>query len=338
MARTIFRFGVLAGCVLSLGSCGFVETAQRAAWRNTVEQACLKKQLVKVSAAITPRRSINGPGVCGLNHPFRVTALAGGSVLVRSRATLGCPMIAKLDRWLEEVVQPAARERLGQPVTEIHNMASFGCRTRNNRPGAKMSEHSFGNALDIGGFKLEDGTRLKVVRHWRRGKTQERAFLRAVHAGACRYFRTVLGPGSDRFHENHFHFDLAMHGGTSRGLRHYCRPKIKDIAAPPTRDDLPDAPYLTPGQEIAKRMLPPSGAALLQPLGRLPRRSLDKGLLPPVNLGNNRIGGQPVRFIGRGKAPNPDASLRPGPDWTGVQPKRRSGYLRPDGIFVPPGH
>lgn len=35
--------------------------------------------------------------------------------------------------------------------------------------------------------------------------------------GACGTFNTVLGPGSDRFHRDHLHFD------TARGRGPYCR-------------------------------------------------------------------------------------------------------------------
>src|SRR5690606_14136026 len=91
-------------------------------------------------------------------------------------------------------------------------MASYGCRPRNNVRGAKLSEHSFGNALDIGAFRLADGREIKVKRDWRNGPPEAQAFLREAHATACRYFTAVLGPGSDRHHEDHFHLDLARHG------------------------------------------------------------------------------------------------------------------------------
>jgi hypothetical protein len=35
------------------------------------------------------------------------------------------------------------------------------------------------------------------------------AFLRAVQEAACKRFKTVLGPESDKAHRNHFHIDLA---------------------------------------------------------------------------------------------------------------------------------
>jgi hypothetical protein len=40
-------------------------------------------------------------------------------------------------------------------------------------------------------------------------RTREAAFLRDVHAGACRIFGTVLGPEANEAHRNHLHLDLA---------------------------------------------------------------------------------------------------------------------------------
>ena len=34
-------------------------------------------------------------------------------------------------------------------------------------------------------------------------------FLREIHASACKYFGTVLGPEANNAHKNHFHLDMA---------------------------------------------------------------------------------------------------------------------------------
>ncbi len=354
-----WRVMAVALPALAVSGCGFFDRAERPAWRNAAERACIANQGVRVTRHVTPRSSIDGPGICGVNNPYYVTAFAGGTVRLKSRATLGCPMIATVERWLKDVVQPAALARFGQPVTEISTMGSYACRRRNHRPGAKLSEHAFGNALDIGSFTTADGRKLKVAKHWRRGDTQERAFLRETHAGACRYFRTVLGPGADRFHENHFHLDLAMHGRTSRGLRHYCRPVIKDIAPPPRRDDLPDPPLLKPDPEIAQRMNSRRRIAARHPapglpIGRIPRsrlhpmpglRSFPRGsaevLRPPNTIYDQRTYGR-LRRLEPG-APlllAPPASIgnaRGGARNTGARPGGK-GYIRADGVYVAPGH
>jgi hypothetical protein len=101
---------------------------------------------------------------------------------------------------------------------------SYSCRPRNGQRGAKLSEHSFGNALDVMGFALADGREVSVVKGWR-GNPAEQEFLREVFVGACRYFTTVLGPGSDSFHYDHLHIDLARHD--PRGYRRVCKPYIR---------------------------------------------------------------------------------------------------------------
>jgi hypothetical protein len=81
-----------------------------------------------------------------------------------------------------------------------------------------MSEHGFGNAIDIAGFTLESGRKVTVLDGWR-GDKDERRFLRGVHESACGQFRTVLGPEADRHHRDHFHLDLQ----NRRNGSSYCR-------------------------------------------------------------------------------------------------------------------
>ncbi|MEL7542255.1 MAG: extensin family protein [Pseudomonadota bacterium] len=149
-----------------------------------------------------------------------MTALSSGSVKLTPAATVRCPMIPAMDRWMNEVVQPAALRHFGARVTNVKVAASYGCRPRNNKPGGKLSEHGYANALDVSRFTFADG-RTAEIKEWRRGPSETRAFLRAVHKRSCKIFTTVLGPNADKYHWDHFHFDLARHG--RRGTFHYCR-------------------------------------------------------------------------------------------------------------------
>ncbi|MEZ5769485.1 MAG: extensin family protein [Paracoccaceae bacterium] len=74
--------------------------------------------------------------------------------------------------------------------------------------GAKLSEHSFGHAIDVSGVTLKDGTTLTVLDHWRSGKYG--SVIKAMHSSACGTFGTVLGPNADRYHQNHLHLDTAL--------------------------------------------------------------------------------------------------------------------------------
>lgn len=223
-------FIALGLAAAALASCGVAQKPQRPAWRTQRENACLAERRVHPSAYLQISHEVDGPGICGLTQPFKVTALQGGAVSFNSTATLDCPMVAELEDWLTDVVQPAAQARFGMQVTQINSMGSYSCRGMNGQAGAPLSEHSFGNALDIGGFVLADGRQITLVRDWTRGDEQTRAFLMDVHAGACKHFSTVLSPGSNAFHYNHIHVDLAIHGRSGRGI---CKPTPHEIAAPP---------------------------------------------------------------------------------------------------------
>jgi hypothetical protein len=93
------------------------------------------------------------------------------------------------------------------PVIEIRQISAYSCRGMNGQPGARISEHAFGNALDIAAFILGDGRKITVKDGWR-GTPEEQGFLHDVQGAACEQFTTVLAPGSNRFHYDHIHVDL----------------------------------------------------------------------------------------------------------------------------------
>jgi Extensin-like protein C-terminus len=132
---------------------------------------------------------------------------AVGPVAVKPAATLACPIVSVLDRWLADSVQPAAMRWFGARVVEIKQISAYSCRGMNGDPHAHISEHAFGNALDIAAFTLADGRRISVKDGWR-GMPEEQGFLRDVQAAACQQFTTVLAPGSNVYHYDHIHVDL----------------------------------------------------------------------------------------------------------------------------------
>lgn len=238
---------VMAGVGAFLSGCGFVKFEPREPWRAEAELACMKSGIVKTSELIRPTKPIDGPGPCGADLPLKVSAFqndpqavavalastgapqqgfAQGIVeltVVKPEATLGCPMVAWTDDWIASSVQPAALAWFGQSVKEIRTGGSYACRRRNHRANARLSEHAFGNAIDVMSFVMNDGNIITVKGGWR-GTEQEQGFLRDVFHGACQRFRTVLGPGSDALHYDHFHLDLARHD--ARGQRRYCKPFV----------------------------------------------------------------------------------------------------------------
>ena len=162
------------------------------------------------------------PGVPPLGPPAPPPATAG-PVGLRPSATLACPIVSTLDRWVATAVQPAALKWFRQPVAEIKQIGAYSCRGMNGNPNAHISEHAFGNALDIAEFDLADGHRISVQYGWR-GTPEEQGFLHDVQLAACQDFTTVLAPGANIYHYNHIHVDLMRRSG---------RPYICEPAAIP---------------------------------------------------------------------------------------------------------
>lgn len=194
--------------------------------------------------------------------PPRQPQMAFSPVEVRPAATLACPIVSALDRWFANAVQPAAHKWFGQPVVEIKQISAYSCRGMNGDPNAHISEHAFGNALDIAAFVLADGRRITVKNGWI-GSAEEQGFLRDVQSSACDQFTTVLAPGSNRFHYDHIHVDL-MRRSSGRRI---CQPGAVD-------GDLVAARVRKGGSAYASRSYEPP-----------PTRRYD----PPVESGSDRF-------------------------------------------------
>ena len=169
-------------------------------------------------AAFVKVEPVDGKGGCGIKNPIQVSALTTSAVQVTPSATLNCAVTKATADWMREAVLEAAERELGSRPARIVNASSYACRSRGHR-GGRLSEHAFGNALDIRAFVLEDGRRIDVEHH-PKGSAEAR-FLASVRASACQYFTTVLGPGFNRAHADHLHLDIARH--TPSGDYRFCR-------------------------------------------------------------------------------------------------------------------
>ncbi|MFS8037079.1 extensin family protein [Xanthobacter sp. AM11] len=144
---------------------------------------------------------------CGLKQPVRLSAVwlrDGRLVEMRPAAILKCDVAAAVADWVREDLAPAVAAS-GAPLDAVKVAASYDCRPRNRMAGARMSEHGLGNAVDVGGFELGDRRTLAVEK----GGLPP-ALRASMKESACRRFTTVLGPGSDGYHEDHIHVDLAQ--------------------------------------------------------------------------------------------------------------------------------
>ena len=226
---------VLGGC--NVGGYQFTEVEGRGGWRAEREAACMAAR--EPSPTITEVAAVV-EGDCGMDQPLKVTALANGSVRITPEPTLGCPLTDALETWVANYVQPAARAGFNADVVEIQQISAYACRNRNNF-GKELSEHAFGNALDISAFKLSNGRTIEIQNGWK-GDDRDQAFLRKAFAGACQQFVTVLGPGSNIMHYNHFHMDLAKLAPD--GSPKMCKPNLSGsaYAAPSAVPELPVVP------------------------------------------------------------------------------------------------
>ena len=151
-------------------------------------------------------------GVCRVRSPLSAIAINIGGHQVRfsSPAIVGCSLATQLAEWLARV-DAYADVVFRSPVAELIVGTSFECRPRNNEAGAKVSEHGFADAIDVVGFRLENGTTLSLPDDWSGDGAEARA-MHYAHDAACGIFTTTLGPDANTLHADHLHVDLGCHG------------------------------------------------------------------------------------------------------------------------------
>ena len=142
---------------------------------------------------------------CGWVNAVRLKR-AGGAGISVGRIT--CEAGAALTLWIAHDVQPLAKKILGVPVSSLTHFGTYSCRNIRGRPFWRKtrSQHATANAIDITGFRLQNGHRITVKKHWK-DKGAKGQFLRAVHKRACHYFRVALSPDFNAAHHDHFHLD-----------------------------------------------------------------------------------------------------------------------------------
>ncbi|MER8732376.1 extensin family protein [Mesorhizobium sp. M1227] len=175
------------------------------------EELACRRRLKSMGVDFEERKPEHDTAVgCSIPYPIVLKTL-GKSIAIGPDPELNCQMAEAAARFAASVIQPAAKAEFGMDIKSIGQASAFVCRPRH--AGGKLSEHAFGNALDIASFTLSDGKEIDV------GPTppdKDAKFLDTVRKAACGPFKTVLGPGSDADHSLHLHFDLEprRNGGT----------------------------------------------------------------------------------------------------------------------------
>jgi hypothetical protein len=173
----------------------------------TSELSC-RRELKRMGVVFTDKPPISNGPACQVPYPISLQGLSG-SIGVKPAVTLNCQVTLAFAKWVKNELAPSARFRYWSGIKTIQPLGGYSCRRMNNsrQKYNPMSEHAHGNAIDVGKFVLKSGraidVRKKGLFSFREGK-----LLQAVRTDSCKYFNTVLGPGSNPEHWNHFHFDL----------------------------------------------------------------------------------------------------------------------------------
>lgn len=185
---------------------------------ETAEELAACKALLSAAGAVfAPVEALSDDDdpACGIVNPVRLSRITR-QVRIEPPAELRCAAALALANWVTETVVPAAGHLSERgKLTALEQGSSYICRPRNNVAGARLSEHALGTAVDIMAFRFADGASVAVEPREREGSMAE-AFQRAVRAGACLHFTTVLGPGTDASHANHLHLDIKARDGGFR--------------------------------------------------------------------------------------------------------------------------
>jgi hypothetical protein len=216
-----------------------------------VPQPSACRQALTEAIAIAPSiPDIRGADGCGGEDLVRLEAIVlpdKRQVVVKPAAILRCNMAATVADWIRSDIAPLA-QRLGTQISDLDNFDSFECRSRNGIAGAQLSEHGRANALDLHAFNLANGRSISLT-----DPSVPRDLREDALHSACARFSTVLGPGSDGYHEDHIHLDLMERRNNYR----ICQWDIWD-ALPPIAPLLPaERPEQAPPREVAAT----SGAA-----------------------------------------------------------------------------
>lgn len=186
-----------------------LSTARKVARLTGDRAGCIA--LLETSGVAFDALEPQGNDECRVEDAVRLSGGQGLLALTPRTVAPSCPVMIGLLIWQTQSVQKEAQAILGQRVARIETFGSFSCRRMYGRSEGAWSEHSTADAIDIGSFVLEDGTRISVLKDWA-GDGGKARFLRRVRDGACELFSTVLSPDYNAAHADHFHVDLANRG------------------------------------------------------------------------------------------------------------------------------
>ena len=177
-------------------------------------EGCLKQltaNQVEVQLVSAPPAPLSD---CGIAVPIQLTSIGltnRATLVLPDRPILDCAFGLTFSEFVRDLMAPLAAAMLGSPIVALSTGPGYECRSRNRAAGAKTSAHGKGIAIDLAEVMLNDGRRIGVAHQ---ANATEELFMKTTRQAACGWFTTVLGPGSDPAHAEHFHFDVMRHGSS----------------------------------------------------------------------------------------------------------------------------
>lgn len=122
--------------------------------------------LARIKAVAIPHAPIK-QGACGAAAPIELVSLGDNpQVAFSPPAIITCDLAENIAKWLEEDLQPLARQHFGSQIIRIDTMSSYSCRNAYGRKTTRLSEHALANALDIGDFVTASAKTAAVLAGW----------------------------------------------------------------------------------------------------------------------------------------------------------------------------
>jgi len=185
----------------------------------SVDAAQCQAALTKLNVNFSPNPTYGQQGICLIVNPVQLKSymLNGQKLEFPDQPNLDCTFALQFINFIHQSAEPAIATQTSSHIAKLYTGPGFVCRGRNGDISSKLSEHAFGNAVDIERIQLAD-SRTILVKDAISVLNSDYAVLTTVRHAACTYFTTVLGPGANEAHASHFHFDLGQHGksGTYR--------------------------------------------------------------------------------------------------------------------------
>lgn len=166
--------------------------------------SCLS-QLASLASALPTQHPNKKDPACTIPQPVSVKSIS--KIAFTRPLTLDCPFALALSNFIIEMAIPLAREKLATELSGLSFGPGYVCRRRNNAKQGKLSEHAFGNAIDLAAFHFASGKTL-AIRTTEDMEPSQAAFFTTLRQHSCKVFTTVLGPGTNSAHATHLHFDL----------------------------------------------------------------------------------------------------------------------------------